>query len=388
MPGISVSKIPIPFNKGGGISWSSYWKTQNVFDFLWMGEVSGNELVDVSGNGNNLVITNNELVTNYIPATSSATFAIPNVAGLKTDDNDKFWADAGGTILQKTAANLVASDMTRTIIKYDNSAPYHVRWIGILKSTVTLTSDQIDKLHQSFLLWLFWSGSLNAYGVIKANRVIVPMPDIMTDGNSLFFLDYKTNVTQSSFKVSAWADYFGNGISVDQGTAGNRPTVGASSIVFNRANTEFLYKDALGIKQPTSIYAVMKYTQYIRSYLISPPLISTNGSLKIDLGDVVPQLRISAGVNSDVNVNLALNTWGIVRIVFNGAGSKFQIDETAAWTGNAGLGDMGGISIGALSGGTQRPSSIEMRGLLLRKIVDTDENSDAIHDYLKARYAL
>lgn len=25
MPGISVSKIPIPFNKGGGISWSSYW---------------------------------------------------------------------------------------------------------------------------------------------------------------------------------------------------------------------------------------------------------------------------------------------------------------------------------------------------------------------------
>jgi hypothetical protein len=27
MPGISVSKIPIPFNKGGGISWSSYWAT-------------------------------------------------------------------------------------------------------------------------------------------------------------------------------------------------------------------------------------------------------------------------------------------------------------------------------------------------------------------------
>ena len=28
MPGISVSKIPIPFNKGGGISWSSYWATR------------------------------------------------------------------------------------------------------------------------------------------------------------------------------------------------------------------------------------------------------------------------------------------------------------------------------------------------------------------------
>ena len=28
MPGISVSKIPIPFNKGGGINWSSYWAQQ------------------------------------------------------------------------------------------------------------------------------------------------------------------------------------------------------------------------------------------------------------------------------------------------------------------------------------------------------------------------
>lgn len=38
MPGISVSRIPVPFNKGGGISWSSYWTTQIEYNYdgkLW-----------------------------------------------------------------------------------------------------------------------------------------------------------------------------------------------------------------------------------------------------------------------------------------------------------------------------------------------------------------
>jgi len=164
MPGISVSKIPIPFNKGGGINWSSYWTKQNIFDFLWMGTVVGDELIDISGNANNLIITDKDFDGNYIPATSSATFAIPDSATLKADDTNLFWHDAGDNILQKSASDLVANDLSRTIIKYDNDSPYHVRWIGILKSTVTLTEEQINKLHQSFELWLFWSGILNAYG--------------------------------------------------------------------------------------------------------------------------------------------------------------------------------------------------------------------------------
>lgn len=34
MPGISVSRIPIPFNKGGGINWSSYWTTLKTFNMV------------------------------------------------------------------------------------------------------------------------------------------------------------------------------------------------------------------------------------------------------------------------------------------------------------------------------------------------------------------
>lgn len=49
MPGISVSKIPIPFNKGGGISWSSYWKTLFLNEYL-LDEESGNIIDSISSN--------------------------------------------------------------------------------------------------------------------------------------------------------------------------------------------------------------------------------------------------------------------------------------------------------------------------------------------------
>lgn len=177
MPGISATRTTIPLG-GKAFSFARYWKTQNIFDFLWTGNIEGDELVDISGNGNNLLITDKDFTGNYIPATSSATFSIPDDAALKADDAELFWHDSGDNILQKSAADLVASDYQKTIIKYDSTSPYNVRWIGMLKSTVTLTAEQTNKLHESFELWLYWSSVLNAYGVIKGNRFITSIPTV------------------------------------------------------------------------------------------------------------------------------------------------------------------------------------------------------------------
>jgi hypothetical protein len=161
-----------------GVNWQTYWITTGLFDFLWTGQFNGDNLKDVSGNGNDIVVTGKDFSTPYIPLTSSATFAIPNVAALKTDDEDLFWVNGSGVILQKTFTNLIEFDYTRTVIFYDSVAPYNVRGIGILKSGVTLTATQINRLHKDFKLWLYWSGTLNAYGVIKDNRNITSKPAI------------------------------------------------------------------------------------------------------------------------------------------------------------------------------------------------------------------
>jgi len=169
MPGISIS-MGIPFRKGGG-SWASYWAS--LFDFLWFersDNITTTELVDRSGNGNNVTITGKDFATSYIPATSAAIFDCPNNATFIADDTDFLWINRNEESRGVEVSELIGYDFARTIVWYDDDAPHHIRAIGILKSTVSLTEAQINKLHTDFRLPLFWSGVENVNGFIKANR--------------------------------------------------------------------------------------------------------------------------------------------------------------------------------------------------------------------------
>jgi hypothetical protein len=156
---------------GALLNTKQYWINQNVFDFLWWNDVPvSNELVDVSGNDNNVAITGSDFTENYIPVGSSATFKMPDVAGLKTDDADLLWFSGLGVQENVTVNNLIESDYSRTVVFYDIIG--NIIAIGLLKSTVELTTDLINRLSASFHLWLFWYGVLNLNGYLKFNRTI------------------------------------------------------------------------------------------------------------------------------------------------------------------------------------------------------------------------
>lgn len=160
-----AAKIFAVFSGGGELPSS----IRALFSFLWLGDVSGNELVDVIA-GNNITVTNKDF-SDIIPSTSSATLAMANVAALKTDDGfDGAWFDDAGTPKTVTPAQLIGNDYSRTIVKYDHESPYNIRWIGILDDGVTLTSDQINALHLYFQLHIFWSGGFSDYGYLKDNK--------------------------------------------------------------------------------------------------------------------------------------------------------------------------------------------------------------------------
>lgn len=142
--------------------------TKAKFLFLWTGKFSDNNLLsdldDIVIN-----VTGSDFPTTYIPATSAATFSIPNNSTFKSADTDNFW-HTGSTILQKTTAELVASDLNRTIVKYSDIEPYHIWGIAILKAGETLESSEYDAL--SYFFWLHWLyfGTTNNYGHLKDNR--------------------------------------------------------------------------------------------------------------------------------------------------------------------------------------------------------------------------
>ena len=87
--GISAGAIGLGRRRGAGGEWYSKWTGE--FQFLWAGTIEDNELVDISGNSNNITITGKDFVTDYIPSDSVATFDCPNNATFIACDTDNLW---------------------------------------------------------------------------------------------------------------------------------------------------------------------------------------------------------------------------------------------------------------------------------------------------------
>jgi len=163
----------VVFRTGSSRAWSSYWAP--TFEFFWYegsGNITDTELIDKSGNGNNITITGKDFSTSYIPVTSAATFAMPAKGILYASDRDGLWYN-NEVPRAVTVAELIGYDFSRTIIRYNSAAPYNITAIAILKYNITLTSAQYDKLHRDFRLPVFWSGLFNQNGFIKGNRGLV-----------------------------------------------------------------------------------------------------------------------------------------------------------------------------------------------------------------------
>ena len=181
-----------------GSSSSRGWTTQykSLCDFLWVeGKLSATELLDQSGNNNHVTITGKDFVTDYIPATSAATFDCPNNAIFIANDTDNLWINKNEESRGVEVSELIGYDFARTIVWYDNDAPHHIRAIMILKSTVTLTAAQINKMHTDFQLSMFWSGALNVNGFVKANRGLAQNVWTAVSADALDYSDtYQTAV--------------------------------------------------------------------------------------------------------------------------------------------------------------------------------------------------
>lgn len=146
-------------------SWSSYW-TKLTDKLLFFGEVSkisGGKLYNqMSGSSDYLTVGG---------SVGSYTFQAPNTAAYIAADTDNVWFYWDGTQRTATEAELVGFDLQRTPVKYDNSTPYPIQVIAILKSGATLSADELQKLYKDFQLSIFWSGVYSDDGILKASRI-------------------------------------------------------------------------------------------------------------------------------------------------------------------------------------------------------------------------
>jgi hypothetical protein len=154
MPGISASKIAIPF--GRSQSWSGYWKTQSEFYELW--KVTGAGTMTGLKRGDSLTITGSGL---------NAIYAVPDTNAYKTIDTDYVFHKSDGSVSTLCDGNrLIAYDFSKIIVKYLDIAPYTIEYIGILDTGKLVNNKMRDDFHLS----IWWDNTLSAYGNLKQNR--------------------------------------------------------------------------------------------------------------------------------------------------------------------------------------------------------------------------
>jgi len=210
-------------------------------------------------------------------------------------------------------------------------------------------------------------------------------PSVLYD-NSFRFYDYEdTNsiIKDETDKVSAWGDKNGqiNAIILQADTA-KQPTLEADGLGFDGID-DFMQSNAFALSQPTSLFVVFKQ----RSWDLDSCILDGNtiGSGSLVQNATSPGTRAYAGAFSLEPNSLELDEWGIVKIVFNGASSKLQIDRMIPYTGDFGAGNMGGITIGAYGNGTFS-SDIVVKAIITRPAVLLSSEEESIYAYLQNRY--
>jgi hypothetical protein len=212
------------------------------------------------------------------------------------------------------------------------------------------------------------------------------VPQVLFDGNTVGWFkhnDSTTIIKDGANRVSQWSDKTGLGHHLLQAVGASQPLWSADGILFDGVN-DFMKCAPFAFIQPSFVYFVGKHVTYGvgLTYLHDGNLLDSLDLIHSAAG-ISPELAILAGVLLGQNNNLPINTFGIIRELFNGLNSSLQINKTAALIGNAGNSNSDGFTLGCNSGGATFFGNIKAKEIILRKSSDSVTVQDQIYNYLK-----
>ena len=186
-------------------------------------------------------------------------------------------------------------------------------------------------------------------------------------------------ITSAAGSVSQWDDMSGGGRHLKQGTGAAQPALQSDGSILFDGSSDFLKCDAFTLNQPETVYLLMKQVTWTTSDRSFDGDATNSGSM-INSG-VSPQFIAHAGSNLAVNGNLAVDTYGVVAVVFNAAASLTQVNNTVPITGNANTNNMGGFTLGATGGGTSL-ANIRVKEVVLYNAAHDAETRAKVIRYL------
>lgn len=221
------------------------------------------------------------------------------------------------------------------------------------------------------------------------SAVVLPssFPPIIEDSNTVgWYLsnDLSTITKDASDFMSEWRDFLGSGHDLLQafGTSQFKWTIDG---VLADGIDNFMQTLAFTFNQPEQIYMVFQ----AKSWASNDYFIDGGGDNTgfVRQTGTNPETDAYAGAVSS-RQDFPLNIFGIIRILFNGASSKYIVNDNIPITGNFGSINAGGFTLGSKGSLISGFSNIQVKEILLRKIVDTAQDEQDIYDYLKNKYSI
>lgn len=230
----------------------------------------------------------------------------------------------------------------------------------------------------------------NFAGELKFNYIVESATLIIKDGSTpgWYIADDLTTITKdASDFVSVWKDKLESGRDLLQAIGTNQPKWFLNDGILFDGIDNFMKAVAFAFVQPEMIYIVFKQITWIENRYIFDGNVGASGVLRQRFGGSSPELVVSSGLQSGISTDLAEDTYGIAKILFNGVNSSFQINENSAIVGDFGTNNMGGFTVGATATPTNF-SNIQVQEIILRNVTDTAQDEQDIYDYLAAKYSI
>lgn len=202
---------------------------------------------------------------------------------------------------------------------------------------------------------------------------------IPVTANLAAWFRFNTGITVTGSGVSQWDDQSGNGRHLKQGTDANRPTKESDGVITFDGVDNLLRCDAFTLNQPETVYLLGRQITWTSVDTVMDG--NTVNTLRLFQTGTTPQVQINAGSGVATNANWTLNTYIPLAVVINGANSLIHVNGSAATTGNAGAGNMGGFTLGA-GGNSTAFANIQVKEVAIYSAAHDATTRQQIMDYL------
>jgi hypothetical protein len=230
-----------------------------------------------------------------------------------------------------------------------------------------------------------WAPNFGWEPSAKRNSTAPINPATLTNLRAWYKSDTGTTIVTG---VSQWNDQSGNLNHLVQAVGASQPVVTASAInglpciTFDGSNDNMTA--AFTLAQPFTIFMVFRQVTWTSTRDLHDG-ITTADSMLLQQFTTTPNLRMFGGGSLTGANTLAVNTFGLITEVWNGASSEIQLTDSAPITGNAGAAAPGGITLGSRQTSTA-PANIGVAELVIMAATATTAERAGFRSYVASRY--